>query len=199
MRFGQRRGSRGIMRQVLDTGFDFFPFDHNAKMISKIISGGQTGVDRAALDVALELGIACGGWCPKGRRAVDGVIPKKYPLMETATRAYNERTALNVRDSDGTLILNQGPLQGGTAFTVRVAERLSSPCLLVDLEGPFDAKAIAHWIEKERIRILNVAGPREEKCPGVHDLAATRLRELLTGSPSEDSDRNVGKPGDEAN
>ena len=164
-------------------------------MISKIVSGGQTGVDRAALDVALELGIDCGGWCPKGRRAVDGVIPKKYPLTETATTAYNERTALNVRDSDGTLILNQGLLQGGTAYTVELAERLSSPCLLVDLGDSFDAKAIAYWIERKRIRVLNVAGPREEKCPGIHDLAAARLRELLTGSLSEDSDRSESKPG----
>ncbi len=161
-------------------------------MISKIISGGQTGVDRAALDVALELGIDCGGWCPKGRRAVDGVIPKKYPLTETATTAYNERTALNVRDSDGTLILNQGLLQGGTAYTVELAERLSSPCLLVDLGDSFDAKAIAYWIERKRIRVLNVAGPREEKFPGIHDLAAARLRELLTGSLSEGSDRSKG-------
>ena len=159
-----------------------------ARIISRIISGGQTGVDRAALDVALELGIDCGGWCPKGRRAVDGVIPEKYPLTETATSAYNERTALNVRDSDGTLILSQGPLQGGTAYTVEVAKRLSSPCLLVDLEGRFDGKDIAEWIEKEKIRVLNVAGPREEKCPGIHALAAATLRDLLTSSLSENRD-----------
>ena len=164
-------------------------------MISKIISGGQTGVDRAALDVALELGIDCGGWCPKGRRAVDGVIPEKYPLTETAAAAYNERTLLNVRDSDGTLILNQGALQGGTAYTVAVAQRLSRPCLLVDLGDRFDAKGIADWIANERIRILNVAGPREEKCPGIRDAAAARLRELLAGSRSEDIDRSESRPG----
>ncbi len=148
-------------------------------MIAKIISGGQTGVDRAALDVALDLGIPCGGWCPKGRRAVDGVIPRKYPLTECSTAAYRERTALNVRDSDGTLILNQGPLESGTAYTVEVAKKLSNPYLVVDLGGRLDLDDIADWIEREGVRVLNVAGPREEKRPGIYDLATARLRELL--------------------
>src|SRR5262245_51361441 len=77
------------------------------KVISKIVSGGQTGVDRAALDVALELGIPCGGWCPKGRLAEDGPIPERYPLKETTLRVYPQRTEWNVRDSDGTLVLAQ--------------------------------------------------------------------------------------------
>src|SRR6266571_9073801 len=85
-----------------------------AMVVSKIVSGGQTGVDRAALDVALELGIPCGGWCPRGRRAEDGIIPERYPLIETPTTAYPQRTERNVRDSDGTLVLTVGRADGGT-------------------------------------------------------------------------------------
>lgn len=89
----------------------------------KIISGGQTGVDRAALDAALQLGIPCGGWCPKGRKAKDGPIPDRYPLKETESGSYPVRTEMNVRDSDGTLILTWGRPTGGTALTVRLARR----------------------------------------------------------------------------
>lgn len=78
-------------------------------MLAQIISGGQTGVDRAGLDAALGLGIPCGGWCPRGRRALDGRIPDQYPLRETEARNYNRRTEWNIRDSDATLILNIGP------------------------------------------------------------------------------------------
>ena len=87
----------------------------------KIVSGGQTGVDRAALDVAGALGLARGGWCPKGRLAEDGTIPDRYPLAETETAAYEERTRLNVADADATLVLNWGPLEGGTLLTAETA------------------------------------------------------------------------------
>mgnify|MGYP003793290687 CR=1 FL=1 len=90
-------------------------------MIKKIVSGGQTGVDRAALDVAMQLGIPVGGWCPRGRRAEDGRIPDSYPLREASSVNYAKRTELNVRDSDGTLILSGGPLTGGTALTESLA------------------------------------------------------------------------------
>src|SRR5262245_54833883 len=93
-------------------------------VFTKIISGGQSGVDRAALDVALELGIPCGGWCPKGRRAEDGPLPDRYPLDETQTSFYPERTRRNVRDSDGTLILADGAAKGGTALTIELAEQM---------------------------------------------------------------------------
>jgi hypothetical protein len=93
----------------------------NQKQGFKIISGGQTGVDRAALDAALALNIPCGGWCPKGRKAEDGPIPERYPLQETSSADYRVRTEKNVTDSDGTLILTRGPVTGGTAYTVIVS------------------------------------------------------------------------------
>src|SRR5438876_4889366 len=92
-------------------------------MFTNIVSGGQTGVDRAALDVALELGIPCGGWCPKGRRAEDGRIPLRYPLEETTLNIYPQRTEWNVRDSDGTLVLTTGRPEGGSALTNELARR----------------------------------------------------------------------------
>src|SRR5437660_8666127 len=100
-------------------------------MFTKLISGGQTGVDRAALDVALELGLPCGGWCPRGRKAEDGVIPDRYPLAETPSPSYRQRTRWNVRDSDGTLILVRGRPTGGTALTLASARRLGKPVLVV--------------------------------------------------------------------
>src|SRR5947209_13063019 len=96
-------------------------------MVAKIVSGGQTGVDRAALDVALELGLPCGGWCPRGRRAEDGPLPARYPLTETSWEGYPQRTRWNVRDSDGTLILTRGQPDRGTALTIKLAQRLGKP------------------------------------------------------------------------
>lgn len=145
----------------------------------EIVSGGQTGVDRAALDVALERGLRCGGWCPSGRRAEDGAIPARYPLRETPSTAYPERTEWNVRDSDGTLVLHRGPLRGGTALTLGLARRLGRPALAVDLTAAPCAEAVRDWIARERIGRLNVAGPRESEHPGVHDQAAAFLREVL--------------------
>src|SRR2546423_11212579 len=114
-------------------------------MTPKIISGGQTGVDRAALDVALELGLPCGGWCPRGRRAADGVIPEHYPLKETATADYPERTEANVRAADATLIFTRGKPDRGTALTYELARRLNKPCYLVDLGAPAFPEVIKNW------------------------------------------------------
>lgn len=147
--------------------------------IQKIVSGGQTGVDRAALDVALELGIPCGGYCPKGRRAVDGIISAKYPLQETESEDYAERTRLNVLDSDGTLILNVGELTGGTAYTVEVAREAQKPFLIVALDQSPDAQEVIDWIEQNNIHVLNVAGPREDKELGIYDQAANFLKNVL--------------------
>ncbi len=148
--------------------------------VNEIVSGGQTGVDRAALDVALELDIPCGGWCPHGRRAEDGVIPERYPLCETPSKVYNTRTEWNVRDSDATLILNLGPLEGGTALTVETARRLRRPCMVVDLEHEPDPAAVREWLREEQINKLNIAGPRESKQPGIREHAVVFLRRVLT-------------------
>jgi hypothetical protein len=145
----------------------------------KIQSGGQTGVDRAALEVALELGLPCGGWCPKGRKAEDGVIPDKYPLKETPSADYRQRTEWNVRDSQGTLIFTVGPVSGGTALTAKFAKKHDRPCLVVDLATAPSTEMIRLWIEQYRIRILNVAGPRESKQPGIYGQAMAVLRRLL--------------------
>ena len=97
-----------------------------------ILSGGQTGVDRGALDAALEVGVECGGWCPDGRTAEDGRIPDRYPLVELEGAGYAERTRRNVEDSDGTLILCVGAPVGGTALTLELCGVLSKPVCLID-------------------------------------------------------------------
>lgn len=147
--------------------------------LQRIVSGGQTGVDRAALDVAIELGISCGGWCPQGRRAEDGRIPDRYPLRETASDDYAARTRANVRDSDATLILTVGEPAGGTALTMQHAEVLGRPVRLVDLDGADDIPAVSRWIEENRVSKLNIAGPRESTAPGVYERARSFLRLLL--------------------
>ena len=147
--------------------------------VRKVVSGGQTGVDRAGLDVAAELDLPCGGWCPRGRRAEDGVIPAAYPLRETPSPAYAERTAWNVRDSDGTLILTRGRPRGGTALTVSLGRRQGKPVLVVDLERGSRVPEARRWLLEGAIEVLNVAGPRESEAPGIHDQAAAFLRRLL--------------------
>jgi len=147
--------------------------------LAKIVSGGQTGVDRAALDAALHLGIPCGGWCPRGRRAEDGAIPSRYPLVETPTARYPQRTEWNVRDSDGTLVLHAGRPRGGTALTIRLVARLRKPVLPVDLDLDPDPRAVLEWIAGRGIRVLNVAGPRESESPGVGRRADGFLTEAV--------------------
>jgi len=154
------------------------------RVFEKIVSGGQTGVDRAALDVALELGLPCGGWCPKGRAAEDGPLAVRYPLTETPSEIHAQRTEWNVRDSDGTLVLTRGTPTEGTALTVAIAKRLRKPCLVLDLldlhEQPAES-AVWTWADQHHIRILNVAGPRESKCPGIYAQAAAFLRKVFRG------------------
>lgn len=146
----------------------------------KIVSGGQTGVDRAALDVAIFLELEHGGWCPLGRRAEDGVIPLCYRLRETDSPDYGSRTEANVIHSDGTLVLHDGPLTGGTALTAAIAQRHHRPLLLVDLknERPTPAEVQA-WLVRTRIETLNVAGPRESTRPGIGRLAEQFLVRVL--------------------
>lgn len=147
--------------------------------LNKLVSGGQTGVDRAALDAAIELGIQCGGWCPKGRRAEDGVIPAGYPLQETASKDYRKRTRMNVIDSDATLILSGKGLSGGTALTAGIARKNDKPLLVIDLEHPPPAQEVTRWIEDNRIGTLNVAGPRESECAGIHRKGKAFLLQVL--------------------
>src|SRR5579864_1830463 len=148
-------------------------------LIDKIISGGQTGVDRAALDVALELGLPCGGWCPKGRRAEGGPIPERYPLQENDSTSYPARTRMNVRDSDGTLIITRGKPDRGTGLTLALAQRYKKPHLVVDLDKPPKVAEVRKWFRSNRIRILNVAGPRESSVNGIYGLASKFLEKVL--------------------
>jgi predicted Rossmann-fold nucleotide-binding protein len=147
----------------------------------KIVSGGQTGVDRAALDVALELGIPCGGWCPKGRRAEDGVIDHHYPLQEVSSPEYPVRTEMNVKDSDATLILNQGTLAGGTALTLKLAKIHKKPYRVVDLSKTKDPAPVRKWMQTEKVNVLNVAGPPESNRPGIYAKAIEFLRRMVQG------------------
>lgn len=153
-------------------------------MVEKIVSGGQTGADRAALDVALELGLETGGWVPHGRRAEDGAIPSRYDgLIETESRDYRQRTKLNVRDSDATLIVCFGAPTGGTALTVELARELHRPLLVLDLEGLGQAEAVSlvrEWLDDAMPRILNVAGPRLSGEPRIAEAVAGVLRAALT-------------------
>ena len=143
------------------------------------MSGGQTGVDRAALDAALETGAPHGGWCPLGRLAEDGRIPSRYLLQETASRNYEDRTWRNVEDSDATLILHVGPIEGGTRLTLEYAERLDKLRQTVDLERPVSPAKIRAWLHEQGVGVLNVAGPRESKCPGIYCKARAYIGKLL--------------------
>lgn len=194
--------------------------DEETPIIERIVSGGQTGVDRAALDAAMELGLSCGGWCPRGRLAEDGPIDEAYPLRETPSARYAERTEWNVRDSDGTLILTTGRLSGGTALTKAMADRMGKPCLVVDLRRARNTRSgratsraeceggsieevrgrhtagnssfdrVVEWLQKNTITVLNVAGPRESQRPGIHNQAVAFLRKLL--QPEQDT-RDEGR------
>ena len=147
--------------------------------LQKIVSGGQTGVDRAALDAALTHDVAVGGWCPQNRRAEDGRIPDRYPLDETPSDAYEQRTTWNVRDSDGTLIITDGTLEGGTALTREEAKRQGRPVLHVQLDDPVPIEMIRAWGEEHDVRVLNVAGPRASEAAGIYDGARNILDQLL--------------------
>ncbi len=155
----------------------------------RIVSGGQTGVDRAALDVARALGLSCGGWCPRGRKAEDGMIDSRYPLVETPELDYGVRTAFNVRDSDGTLVLTSGAPTGGTAHTIHCAKGAGKPYLVVDLERPIAPDEIVRWIGREQIRSLNVAGPRASRVPGIYEQASAHLSQVLSQFIAQGSSR----------
>ena len=148
-------------------------------MFARVVSGGQTGVDRAALDVAVEKRLPRGGWCTKGRKAEDGTLDLRYPLIETPLEDYWQRTEWNVRDSDGTLVLTRGTPTEGTAFTIELAKKLGRPCLVLDLAEELSASAVKAWAAEHNVRVLNVAGPRESKCPGIYAQTAQFLRTVF--------------------
>jgi len=152
------------------------------RKIRRIVSGGQTGVDRAALDFAMSRAIEHGGWVPRGRRAEDGVIPATYRVAETPTAAYRERTQRNVIDSDGTLIIFEGRMSGGTALTLRFARALGKPCLAIDLRKNESnaAGAICLWMRHHHIAVLNVAGPRESQAPGIYARSFALLERVFS-------------------
>lgn len=148
----------------------------------KVVSGGQAGVDRAALDVALELGIECGGWCPAGRAAEDGPIDARYPLRETPSPDPAQRTEWNVRDSDATLVLASGAASAGTELAVTVARQLRRPLYAFHAGSAEDVGAFRRWLQVYRVGTLNVAGPRESESPGIYAEARRILTALMGGS-----------------
>ena len=148
----------------------------------KIISGGQTGVDRAALDVALEHEIDCGGWCPAGRLDEFGRIPDHYPVQELPDGGFAERTFENVKDSDGTVVIYQAQLHGGTEQTVRFCVELERPYQLIDasrVATQDGARLIADFVGRNKIGVLNVAGPRQSEWPESYDYASRTLAAFL--------------------
>jgi hypothetical protein len=148
-------------------------------VLDKIISGGQTGADRAALDTAISLGIAHGGWIPKGRKTEGGRLPAKYQLREMQTDSYPKRTEQNVLDSDGTLIISHGELTGGSEYTRQMAEKHGKPWIHIDANKTSIEAAvqvIRAWINGSQIRVLNVAGPRASQDPKIY----RTVRKLLT-------------------
>ena len=161
-------------------------------MLRKIVSGGQTGVDRAGLDAALQHGLPIGGWCPRGRRAEDGRIPDCYPLLETVARSYAVRTRWNVRDSDGTLIVAMNEISAGTRLTVTSARKAGKPLQIVKLRVDSaqmlmttensrtdQIESVVEWIHRHRIRVLNIAGPRGSSHQCVYAESRSFVCELL--------------------
>jgi hypothetical protein len=147
----------------------------------KIVSGGQTGADRAALDAALDAGVACGGWCPADRSAEDGIIPDRYPLQPLPGGGNDERTRHNVRDSDGTAIFCFGEPTGGTETTRRACAEMNKPLLMIDAAGDpaSAARDVRGFVDANNIRVLNVAGPRASEEPAIGAFVHRCIRALL--------------------
>ncbi|WPL15975.1 Putative molybdenum carrier [Thiorhodovibrio winogradskyi] len=151
-------------------------------ILHKIVSGGQTGVDRAALDVALALGVNAGGWCPDGRLAEDGRIPGRYPVIPLPGAGYRQRTKRNVADSDGTVIIYFGSPSGGTEQTLLCSIQMQKPYLLIDATELSVARAsdkLARFIREVGIGVLNVAGPRASGAPEAYSYTYRLLESLL--------------------
>ncbi|HIE96059.1 MAG TPA: molybdenum cofactor carrier [Planctomycetes bacterium] len=169
-------------------------------VVTRIVSGGQTGVDRAALDAGLAAGIAIGGWCPRGRRSEAGLIPAHYPLQETGARNYAVRTAWNVRDSDGTLVIVLDEISSGTKLTLEAARSQGKPVKVVhlrptDTPGLFttdhslsdQVESVVEWLRVGTIRVLNVAGPRGSSHEDIYSEALKFMSLLLKQILNRDS------------
>lgn len=159
----------------------------------KIVSGGQTGADRAALDVAIALSIPYGGWCPKGGWAEDmpnppGLLNCYFQLKETESNDPAERTQFNVRDSNATLVVITESSQNtspGTLLTRKTAEKLQRPILIIPADQSEAANKLEEWLSKLNVEIFNVAGPRESEAPGLYLLTRALLEKVF--SPNIDS------------
>jgi predicted Rossmann-fold nucleotide-binding protein len=147
----------------------------------RIISGGQTGVDRAALDFALENKIDCFGWCPKGRKAEDGVIPLSYPLKETDTTDYETRTLKNVDESEGLLVFIDGGTDKGTVLAIDHAEKQNKPIYIIHLSMNVEDQetGIISLLENQKVTVVNIVGPHESSNPGIYKKTKKFLEELL--------------------
>jgi hypothetical protein len=159
----------------------------------KLISGGQTGVDRAALDVALKHRIECDGWCPAGRLDEFGRIPDQYPLQELEGGGFTERTLQNVTESEGTVVIYSGKLSGGTEQTVRFCVEQQRPYELIDaskVSSDDAARLISDFVRKHKIDILNVAGPRQSEWPEGYDYALRALETFLNPIASRSKRQN---------
>jgi len=150
--------------------------------LTKIVSGGQTGVDRGGLDAALAAKFPCGGWCSSGRLAEDGQIPLRYPMTPLPGSGYRDRTVKNVIDSDGTAILFYGSLTGGTKLTRDICVRQKKPFVVLDAKQITEsnaAAAIVHFVEENKIAVLNVAGPRLSGWPEGQAFALKVVGEVI--------------------
>lgn len=161
-------------------------------MIEKIVSGGQTGVDQAGLLIATEMGIEVGGWCPKGGLDENGTsMLNVYPLKEATTTNPDERTKLNIRDSDGTLIIVPciplpDKIKDGTRLTIEHAIELKKPHLIIELDKKDDAaNTVNEWVKENNIHVLNIAGPRESNSPGINKESCEIFREIFASLKCE--------------
>ena len=153
-------------------------------MLERIVSGGQTGADRGALDAALARDFPCGGWCPPDRRAEDGEIPAPYPVEPMPSGGYRQRTIQNLKDADGTVIFYREEVTGGTGLTLAQCIRHRRPYRLIDLAEIAPRRAaviLQRFVERHDIRVLNVAGPRESGAPGIRDEVERAVGGLLDG------------------
>jgi hypothetical protein len=150
--------------------------------LRKVVSGAQSGVDRAALDAALDLGFEAGGWVPKGRKADDGPVSPRYAVTETPSRDDGQGAEWNVRDTDATLVLATGRLLGVAEAAVELAHKFEKPLLVVDLLQPRNLGSILYWLEYQKVSVLNVTGPRESEVPGIRAIAMEFLKDLLVAA-----------------